>query len=163
MASGKSTVGKQLAKELDIKFIDLDNYIEEQEEMTISEIFRLNGETFFRQKEHDYLSEILKNDAGLVLSLGGGTPCFHQNMDLVNQKSTSIHLKASLALLSKRLISESENRPIVASIGVKSMPNFIEKHLKDRNPHYSKAAFTVLVDGKNLTEITKEITLQLGH
>ena len=108
MASGKSSVGKVLADSLECNFIDLDDYIETKEQQTITEIFAQKGEIYFRLKEIVYLKEILDSKDSLVLSVGGGTPCYGENMDAINNTSTSIYLKASISTLLKRLSNEKE-------------------------------------------------------
>lgn len=160
MASGKSTVGKRLAEKLSKDFIDLDDYIENKEQITISEIFKKGGEILFREIEHKYLCELLEKENDKVISLGGGTPCYRNNMEIINKKTQSIYLKASVDVLFNRLIKESEKRPLVASVGQEAMPAFIEKHLNDREQYYSKANFIISAD-QNLTSIVREITLKL--
>ena len=80
MASGKSTIGKQLSKKLSVQFLDLDDYISEKEQMSISEIFDKKGEVYFRLIEHKYLKAVLEKEEDFILSLGGGTPCYANNM-----------------------------------------------------------------------------------
>ena len=84
MASGKSTIGKDLSKNLEVPFIDLDDYIENKFEKSITNIFKEEGEIFFRLQEHEAIKEILENEDRFVLSLGGGTPCYANNMNLIN-------------------------------------------------------------------------------
>jgi len=160
MASGKTTVGNKLAKELNLSFRDLDQDIEKGEERSISELFKKEGEAFFRKKEHEYLCKLLENKDDSVLSLGGGTPCYKSNMKLINEKSFTIYLKASTELLCKRLIKESENRPIVASVGKEALPAFIEKHLNEREKFYS-AANLIVSANQELSSIVREIVLKL--
>ena len=76
MASGKSTIGREISKKLDMKFIDLDDYISKREKRSISEIFKVEGEIYFRKIESSYLGEILNSKDSFILSLGGGTPCY---------------------------------------------------------------------------------------
>ena len=85
MASGKSNIGKKLSKKLSMSFIDLDDYIIEKEKMTISDIFKAKGEIYFRLIENKYLKEILLEKKDFILSLGGGTPCYANNMEEINK------------------------------------------------------------------------------
>ena len=85
MASGKSTLGRILANKLNYDFIDLDDYIEEKEQLLVSDIFKSKGELYFRKMETLYLKELLDNKTKLVLSLGGGTPCYSNNMDFIRK------------------------------------------------------------------------------
>ena len=110
MASGKSTIGKEVSKKLDMNFIDLDVYISEQEKKSISEIFKIKGEIYFRKIENLYLKELLNNEGDFVLSLGGGTPCYANNMELIqSSKAKSIYIQASIPTLVTRLITQSTN------------------------------------------------------
>ncbi len=95
MASGKSTIGREISKKLDMKFIDLDDYISKREKRSISEIFKVKGEIYFRRIESLYLSEILNSKDSFILSLGGGTPCYSNNMDLILNSEAVIHLYKS--------------------------------------------------------------------
>ncbi|MDD3723627.1 MAG: shikimate kinase, partial [Lutibacter sp.] len=89
MASGKSAVGRILSEKLNIQFIDLDSFIEEKEQLSISEIFETKGEIYFRKIEGIYLQELLNSKESTVISLGGGTPCYGNNIDLIENKSNS--------------------------------------------------------------------------
>ena len=97
MGSGKSTIGNKLGKTLDIQFIDLDNYIELTENKAISKIFETKGEMYFRAVERNCLEQLMKKPESLVISLGGGTPCYYDNMDYILnfQNTSSIYLSAN--------------------------------------------------------------------
>ena len=157
MASGKSTAAKKLAKNLDLQSIDLDKYIEEKEASSIKDIFKNKGEIYFRNKENFYLNELSKNDQNFVLSLGGGTPCYANNIDLITTNGISIYLKASLQTLNDRLIGEKAQRPLISELSNEKLKEFIAKHLFERVPFYEKAQHTIVIDGKNTDEIIKEI------
>lgn len=156
MGSGKSTVGKYLAKSLNITFIDLDEYISAQENKSIQEIFSIHGEIYFRKKENFYLNELLNGD-NIVLSLGGGTPIYHRNMDKIKEKSFSFYLKMNASELAKRLSKEKEHRPLIAHLEEKSLPEFIAKHLFERSTFYESAAYRIAVNQKTPEEISNEI------
>ena len=164
MASGKSTIGRILAKNLNCNFVDLDDYIEEQEDKSIAEIFKTKGEIYFRKKEALHLGEIVKNKNNLVLSLGGGTPCYGNNMDILqNDKNvTAIYLKASINSLIKRLENEKNKRPLISHLKSNDeLIEFIGKHLFERTHFYSQASFTVTTDDKSQEEIMENIILKL--
>lgn len=111
--SGKSTFGRQLAKEMDFPFLDLDHLIEKRYQLKISEIFSLHGEGTFRDWESLVLRDTLKLDTAFILASGGGTPCFNDNMDLINSQGISVYLDVPLASISRRLQSSSaEQRPL---------------------------------------------------
>ena len=158
MGSGKSTVGKVLAKDIGITPIDLDTYIEDSLDSVIPELFKTRGEIYFRNKEHQFLNEILDSKNDIVLSVGGGTPCYAGNMDLILKKADYVcYLKVSLPELVKRLSTEKENRPLIKNIPDKELPEFIGKHLFERSFYYSQAPFTIKGDKKAPKDIVEEI------
>lgn len=160
MASGKSTIGRALAEKLSLPFIDLDDYIEKSESKKVSEIFSEKGEIYFRTKEHEYLKELLDTKDSFILSLGGGTPCYSGNMDILNQYelATSFYIKASVNTLCERLIEEKEARPLVKNISNEDLPEFIAKHLFERSFFYEQADYNIKTDALSVEEIIKEIT-----
>lgn len=160
MGSGKSAVGRLLAKEKGSIFVDLDEYIEEKEQLSIAEIFAQKGEVYFRKVETKYLKEVLESSTNTILSLGGGTPCFGNNMDVIHAFSNwkSIYLKTSIKVLVDRLFEERSKRPLIAHINAKEeLTEFIAKHLFERSLFYNKAATSVKTDAKNIPEIVFEI------
>ena len=159
MASGKSAVGKVLALALNIKFIDLDEFIEAHEKLSITQIFETKGEIYFRKKEGEYLQELLNLNESSLISLGGGTPCYGNNMIFIENKSTSFYLKASIDTIFERLKSETSQRPLVATIGTENLKEYIAKHLFERAPYYEGANHTILVNNKNVAQIVDEILL----
>ena len=164
MASGKSTIGRLLASAINFEFIDLDEYIESKEQLTVSEIFKTKGEIYFRKAEHNYLKEILSKKNKYVLSLGGGAPCYAGNMDLIKScnSSVSFYLKASIKELVKRLMDEKDQRPLVARFNkANELTEFIGKHLFERNFFYNQSDKQVFIDGKPKEQIVEEIILDL--
>ncbi|MEL6974577.1 MAG: shikimate kinase [Bacteroidota bacterium] len=158
MASGKSTVGKQLASRLNLPFMDLDTVIETRTQQTIPELFEEKGEIFFRKEEHYALKAVLEEEEGYVLALGGGTPCYGNNMDLILEKATqSIYLQLSINSLVERLLHKKSSRPLVQHLNEEDLPEFIGKHLFERRQYYSKATHTIVCDGKSVEEIVEEI------
>ncbi|MDO9260917.1 MAG: shikimate kinase [Flavobacteriaceae bacterium] len=162
MGSGKSSVGVLLAHQLKISFIDLDHYIEQKEQLTVAEIFKSKGEIYFRKKETHYLQEILEFDQDLVLALGGGTPCYGNNMDLLKKYSTTIYLKSAIHSLVHRLIVEKQQRPLIAHLNDEDLPEFIGKHLFERVQFYQQSEITVVTDGKEIATIAHEILTNLS-
>ena len=157
MGSGKSAVGKELAIELGLSFYDLDEWIEEGEGKTISEIFKDNGEIYFRKKESEYLKTILDEKMNCILAVGGGTPCYGSNMDFILNSSISIYLQASITTLVARLIGEMNKRPLVASLGSEELNSFIAKHLFERRAFYERADHSIAVNDKTIEELVIEI------
>lgn len=164
MASGKSTLGRILANKLNYEFIDLDHFIENNEKSTISDIFKTKGEIHFRKLETHYLKELLVSNKDLVLSLGGGTPCYSNNMDLIlNSKDVkSFYLNASIPTLIARLKNEKSKRPLVAHIETDALlAEFIGKHLFERSQFYRLANVTIATDNKSEKDIMEALVLEL--
>ena len=164
MASGKTTVGTALAKKLNFRFIDLDHYIENKEDMMVSEIFSLKGEIYFRKLESKYLEELINSDIKTVISLGGGTPCYGNNLQLIldADNTLSIYLKASLNELTKRLLKDKDKRPLIAHLNSEpELLEFVGKHLFERSNYYNQANKTVIVDKKSIEDVVEEIILTL--
>ena len=158
MASGKSTIGRTLATQLNYEFLDLDDEISERLKMEIPEIFQKKGELFFRKKETEVLQDVLQSKSNLVLALGGGTPCYGTNMELIKEATpASFYLQLSISSLTQRLTNEKDNRPLVAHLDAEELPEFLGKHLFERASFYSQAAHTIVADTKEVDEIVDEI------
>lgn len=157
MGSGKTTIGTELAAELNMEFIDLDVYLESQHDKSISDIFKSEGEIKFRKFEREALEEVLERNENIVLSLGGGTPAYYNNMELVNQHAFSIYLRLTPKELISRLTHEKSVRPLIAHLSEAEMPEFIAKHLFERRPFYEEAKFKIDVKEKSPFDIVGEI------
>lgn len=158
MGSGKTTIGKLLAERLQLKFLDLDLLIEASEGTKISDIFKEKGEIYFRKKEASSLRQVLSSDDDCVLSIGGGTPCYANNMHAINTATEhGIYLKVALTELVERLQKEKSKRPLIANIPNEELSEFIGKHLFERSYYYNQANQVVNCDGKSTTAICNEI------
>ena len=158
MGSGKSTIGRIVSNHLNIKFLDLDSYIEHEENMSVSSIFKKKGELYFRKKEREYLSQIFLTETNFVLSLGGGTPCFGDNMQLVNEKTAnSFYINVGIPELTKRLMAEKNDRPMIAHIPDDEISEFIGKHLFERSFFYNMAHHKVRSNLNTPIEIAERI------
>ncbi len=158
MGSGKSTVGKRLAKDLGFNFFDLDSYMEASQKMKIPEIFKEKGEIYFRKIEKDCVREVLSLKEDLILSTGGGTPCYGGNIDVMLALAEHVFfLKVSIPELVKRLSKEKEDRPLIRHIDEESLPEFIGRHLFERNNFYSRATKTIDCDNKEPRTIVEEV------
>lgn len=156
MGSGKSFLGKKIAENLHFRFIDLDEKIESGEGKTVSQIFSGDGEQAFRRLEAKYLrntGELLNT----VIATGGGTPCFFENMEWMNQNGLTIYLKTTPELLAARLSAEKSNRPLISGLDEKNLLDFIQKKLSERAWHYEQAHFELAIR-KNGSEVAKEIS-----
>lgn len=163
MGCGKSVIGAFLAQKLQIPFYDLDHEIEKESQNSISELFQTKGEIYFRKKENEVLKNMLDEKHDFVLSLGGGTPCYYNNHELLLQDGVfSIFLKASVDTLVSRLIKEKDQRPLLHNQDEVSLRDFINKHLFDRNFYYHQATKIVTVDDKSVEQIADEIKALLA-
>ena len=162
MGSGKSSVGKLLGLQLGIPFYDLDAVIEDIEQLSISDLFEKKGELYFRKSENNILKQILHKDESIVLSVGGGTPCYYNNHELLLQEGVvSFYLKATSAKLVERLQVEKESRPLVASLNKDELLDFVNKHLFDRSYYYHQVNHVVAIDEKSVDQLVDEIAKQL--
>lgn len=138
MGSGKTTVGKRLAKSLSLDFIDLDAYIQAKYRRTIPQLFEERGEDGFRQAERQSLQEVAEFE-NVVVSTGGGAPCFFDNMELMNKVGTTIYLQAEPEELADRLSASKTVRPLIAGKSRKELVPFIREHLARRERYYLMA------------------------
>ena len=138
MGSGKSYTGRQLASLLDRPFHDLDELIEHKAEKTIKRIFEEDGEDQFRQLEHESLLATLQLPVS-VIATGGGTPCFHDNMEWMNKHGLTIYLKTPTAILSERLAEQREHRPLLRSLSDDELRHYIEELVTKRSSFYEMA------------------------
>jgi shikimate kinase len=136
---GKSTVGKKLSSFFNLKFIDLDCEIEKHENLSIPDIFKLKGEDYFRKKEHEILKKTLIYENNFVLATGGGTPCFFNNMSLINQHSISIFLDLADDVLISRILQNKNKRPLFANLSEKEIKTKVSELLAIRKPYYQKS------------------------
>jgi shikimate kinase len=148
MGSGKSTAGKKLASELGYEFIDLDHFIEKEYNQTIPEIFATKGEKEFRSMENNALKKVLEKKKDVVVACGGGTPCYFNNMELMNNNGITIYLKMSVDALVSRLLQAKEKRPLIQNKTEPELRAFITRQLEKREDQYHQAQFTI--KGKNL-------------
>lgn len=164
MGSGKSLIGKKLARIINQPYLDLDQLIEEAEGITVSQIFSQKGEIAFRKSEAKVLQTTLDDHTQGVLALGGGTPCYAGNMDRILKAEgvVSIYLKANLEVLVERLWSERQQRPLIAhTTDRESLKDFIRKHLFDRSPYYMQANLRIDTSRQSPDEVVAKIVAEL--
>ncbi|MBF2707596.1 shikimate kinase [Flavobacterium soyangense] len=158
MGCGKSTIANRLSNSTNIPYIDLDKMIEERVNLSIKEIFEQRGEIYFRKLERDVFIELLNAPENLIIGLGGGTPCYANNHELLKGENIlSIYLKASVETLFERLISNKSKRPIIADKNDEEMKEFIAIHLFERSFYYNQAQYKVNIDGRTKDETTQDI------
>lgn len=146
MGCGKSYWGQRLATAMNYKFVDLDELIEERQGQSISEIFQQKGEQAFRNYEQaalSHLSQTILNHRKchqkIVVALGGGTPCFFDNINLINHSGTSIYLKTPVRTLAQRLQQARDERPLIAKLSLTELQHYIEQSLSKRSTYYEQA------------------------
>ena len=150
MGSGKSTTGRRLSSRLKWSFVDLDEVIERNEGMNIPAIFSVKGESFFRELESKALRE-LQSESRIVISTGGGTPCFGDNMEFMLESGLTIYLRMTPSSLKRRLARSSEGRPLLKDIDKRDLEGYITAKLSDREKWYSRAEITIDVLNTDLS------------
>lgn len=161
MGSGKTTMGRQLAEELAYSFVDLDEYIEEKCNKTISEIFKELGENEFRKIERSALTDSF-GFKDTIIATGGGTPCYFDNMTLINKNGLSIYLEIDVHTLVKRLRNSPVERPLIKNKTEKELSDFIFEKLQEREPFYSKSYFSIdneIVSPAEMAKIIRSIDI----
>ncbi len=159
MGAGKTTVGKELAKALGVPFYDLDWYIETRMRKTVKQIFDERGEEGFRKLEYNMLHEVAEFE-NIILSCGGGTPCFFDNIDYLNQQGDTVYLKAEPDVLYKHLQMGKGVRPLLLNKTPDEVQSFITEQLALREPFYAKAKHTIDV---NLMDNFEKIAITIQH
>ena len=158
MGSGKTTVGKALSKQTGLMFYDLDWYIENRMRTSVSQLFTERGEEAFRKIEYNMLHEVAEF-ADVIISCGGGTPCFFDNMDYLNQQGDVVYLKSSPEVLYKHLLMAKVERPLLKGKSPEELIAYITEHLQQRAPFYEKARYTLdvnLLDDYDKIQISVE-------
>jgi len=146
MGSGKTTIGRKLSAQLQFRFVDLDGLIEEEMNMSVSELFSKMGEPFFRNKEKEMILDIIKNE-NQVISVGGGAPCFFNNLEIMNDNGITIYLKMTSGTLLQRLLqlpaAARANRPLLVNKSREELFDYISSTLEKREEFYNKAKIVV--------------------
>lgn len=156
MGAGKTTVGRALAKELGLDFYDLDWYIENRRRKKIPQIFSEEGEESFRRIEYNMLHEVAEFE-NIVLSCGGGTPCFFDNIDYMNRQAQVVYLRCSPEVLYGHLLMGKTERPLLKGKTPEELITFINEQLLVREPFYTKARYQLdvsLMDNYEKIKIT---------
>ncbi len=156
MGAGKSYWGKQLADHWQLPYYDLDEVIVEAEEMAISDIFATKGEDYFREKESLLLRELSRQD-NFLISCGGGTPCFQDNMDFMNEHGITIWINPSLEAMVERLQRKKHKRPLIQDLDDEDLLDFVEKKMAERRPFYEQSRHIISSDNISLDTFTKNI------
>lgn len=155
MACGKTTIGKWAARRAEIDFIDLDQWIEESEGRTISQIFEEEGEDVFRKIEYHALLRVIALPGDRIISCGGGTPCFFDNMEWINAAGTSIYLRHGVNTLTGRLKNAKADRPLLKD--EKLLKEFVQIGLDTRESFYFQAKIVLFERNASKKGVWKEI------
>lgn len=145
MGAGKTTIGRVLARELNVDFYDLDWYIEDRFRKKIPQIFEERGENGFREMERNMLREVGEFE-NVVISCGGGTPCFFDNVDFMNSQGETIFLSAEPYVLKEHLLMGKSQRPLIQGKTPEELEAYIHESLQARLPFYSKAKHTLKIE-----------------
>ena len=156
MGSGKSTAGKKLANKLKLDFFDLDALIEQHTGISISEYFSKYGEKAFRKLEREMLFKSFRLN-NVLISTGGGTPCFFDNIDKINKNGISVYLQADIPLIMSRLKGEKNQRPLIKDKNDEELRNYLTELLQNREKFYRKAQITVDAKNLNINKLTETI------
>jgi len=157
MGSGKTYWGKILSRRLEMPFYDLDTVIEAVENKSVRQIFNDEGEEHFRKKEQEALEAIIDDHEDVVVSTGGGTPCFFNNIDLMKKNGKVIWLNTSVEVLVQRLIKEKQSRPLIKNISDSELKSFIVKKMQDRRLYYEQADITLKEELVSIDSFLKQI------
>ena len=162
MGSGKSYIGKWLSEKFNLNFLDLDQFIEDSTQLSIPQIFSSNGEEGFREQEANLLRKTTDFNQ-YIISCGGGTPCFHDNMKWIKDHGISIYLKTSEELLFKRLNNQKTGRPLISSMSDDDLRHFISIKISEREKFYEQADYLYLQwdDNNTLIDLEKFIADKL--
>ena len=148
MASGKSTVGKKLANKIALPFIDLDDYIEEKYNTTIRELMNDRGQDIFREIERDSLNSVIKENKSAIISTGGGTPCYFDNMERMKSTGETIYIEVDIPIIVDRLMHSKKERPLVLGKTKEDLSSYVKDLLEKRDAFYKQAKY--IVNGKSL-------------
>lgn len=155
MGAGKSRLGSRIAGLMDMEFIDLDNEIEKDQGLTIDQIFHEKGEKGFREIEKRVLHQCNKSNY-IVLACGGGTPCYKDNMEVMNKSGTTILLDVPQEVLFSRLFNSKQKRPLIENKNEEELREYIDHKLAEREKYYNKAK--IKIDPLNTSlELIKQI------
>jgi|SRR5687768_12222633 len=158
MGSGKTHWGKLVADKLDMPFFDLDKVITDNEQKTVTEIFAEKGEEYFRVKEREVLESVTSEHERFILSCGGGTPCFFNNISFMKKQGKVVWLNTQVDVLVSRLLKEKNTRPLIRDIPSGDLKTFIMKKLLSRKLYYQQADLTVHEESLSLDHFMKMIT-----
>lgn len=149
MGSGKSYWGHRLGEKLGIHFFDLDEQVVNAEGKSINEIFEQHGEEYFRVREKEVMHIMTESHQSFIMACGGGTPCFFNNIEYMNQAGTTVWLNTPVEILFERLLKEREARPLLRDLTDDQLRGFISRKFADRKIYYEQA--DVMIEDENIS------------
>jgi shikimate kinase len=155
MGSGKTHWGRLLSAKLGLNFYDLDTVIVEKEQRSVSDLFEQKGEEYFRYREKETIEQIAEQEDGFILSCGGGTPCFFNNIEFMKKNGKVIWLNTSIEALQQRLLKERMSRPLIRAVDDADLSRYIIRKLSERRMYYQQADVTVNEESVTLDELTR--------
>jgi shikimate kinase len=157
MGSGKTYCGKQLSGKLHIPFYDLDELIVTEAGKTINEIFAEEGEEYFRLKEKEILHTITESHETFIMACGGGTPCYFNNIEYMNESGVTVWMNTPVDILHERLLKEKESRPLLKELSHEQLKSYIIKKFADRKMYYEQAAIRIDDDQLSTESLIQKI------
>ncbi len=161
MGSGKTTVGRRLAKHMDYEFVDIDQLFEKRYRLSVSAFFEKYDENAFRQIEKELIEEV-STSSKLVISTGGGAPCFFENLEMMKKTGVVVYLQMAVKSLVDRLSNAKKIRPILKNLSGDELYSFIENQLSDRELFYNQANITMQGESLNINTLAEAIRLLLS-
>jgi len=157
MGSGKTHWGKLLSAKLHLPFRDLDTLIVQKEQKSIADVFSEKGEEYFRYQEKQTLEELINEEESFVLSCGGGTPCFFNNIELMKKSGKVLWLNTSIDVLKERLLKERMSRPLIRDVSEEELRRYIVRKLTERKLYYEQADAMVNEESITLEELIRSL------
>ncbi len=157
MASGKSSLGKRVARNLNIPFLDMDKAMEENTKLSIPDLFASQGERAFRKLESEFLDEMKQDETSILIATGGGTPCFHENIERMNTLGLTVYLKRSAKELAHRIWLSKKSRPLTDALSELELVHFVENQLAEREVYYNRSKMIVVRESQNTEELANLI------
>ncbi len=155
MGCGKSTISKLLAKKIKCQYLDLDQYIKKEQNCSIIDLFKFQGEAYFRQVESEALTHIVNLNKPFVIALGGGTPCFNNNLSTILNAGLVFYLKTPAQILLNRTQNNQSRRPLLKNKTIDELKIYLDKMLNEREVFYNKAHYIINTENLNREEITQ--------
>jgi shikimate kinase len=157
MGSGKTHWGKILSRQINLPYFDLDEVIVASEKMSVQQIFHDKGEEYFRMKEQEVLEALVEDHNDVIISTGGGTPCFFNNIDFMKQQGKVVWLNTSVDMLLGRLLKQKHSRPLIKNISDSDLKSYIIKKLQDRKMYYEQAHVMLHEEAITIDSLLKSI------